>query len=181
MEDNELLRILLIAAFYGVYYLFRSLGKSAKKKAEQQAEHTPAYTEEETEEAKPLSSRDEYLRRIAEAQQAAEKKALEKQRALKRQSQEIAAEAEPSIRNLEKEAMQRLYQTEKLKAKQEVLPAKARQQKPKKDSIPHLTQIKSPTAKRNAPGRRQILSSLLKNKQQARNAILLSEILNRKY
>lgn len=186
MEDNDLLRFILLAAFYGAYQLFRLIGRGKdKKKAGLPADQEFPYEEEDDDSPLPEASaaeppprsREEYLRRLEEANARAEAKAAEKQKALKRQLQEKEA---GSLTQMDNEVLRRMYQTEKMKAQQERLPAKSRKTTPVQSTTLPVQPVKR-KKKPQASARTKRLKRMLQNQDELRNAIILSEILKRKY
>lgn len=183
MEDNDLLRFLLLAAFYGAYQLFRLIGgRKNKKQAELPEEQEFPYEEEEYDTPMPKAeppprSREEYLRRLDEAKAKAEAKAAEKQEALKRQMQQ---EEVGSPTEMDAEVLRRMYHTEKMKAQQERLPARSRKTSPIRSTTSTIKPI-SPKTEKHSSARSRKLKRMLNSRDELRNAVILSEIIKRKY
>lgn len=204
MEDLQV----LIYIVFGIIYLIFSVLKKRRKGPEMGP--PPLFEEDEVEqrrrhaETSPMDeaepgSLEELLERYDQAAQRAKRRSSEKVETMQEQVDEEfvpVAPKEPTIRNLEQEALEQMQRTDYLKTMQEELPAKARAQVLAKEPEAFATRRpKKRAVKRNMnegrskpyfEQRRQLpmaqkVRNILNSPQGIRQAIILSEVLNRKH
>lgn len=208
MEDLQV----IIYIIFGIIYLI--FGALKKRRQEQNTGTPPLFDEDETEvmgrrraedvfqDHRPADHREpgsleELLDRYEEAAQRAKQRAAGKIETVQEQVDEEfipVASNEPTIRNMEAEALEQMQRTEKLKALQEELPAKARvevfKQQQQQEQRPAQIKVKRKRKDKRflpyendntAPRRLQQLRKALGTKQGLQQAVMLSEILNRKH
>ena len=149
---------------------------------------------------RPPASLEELLDRYDHAKQRAKERAADKMETMQEQVDDEfipVAPKQPVIRNMEQEALEQMERTERLKTLQEELPAKARaellqREKPAvkpaqlKKRVVENKRLKErerrfkPYEKQQQTPVANQLRTLLSTRQGMRQAVLLSEILNRK-
>ena len=208
MEDLQV----IIYIIFGIIYLI--FGALKKRRNEQNTGTPPLFDEEDPEvmrrrraedvfqDHRPADHREpgsleELLDRYEEAAQRAKQRAAGKVETVQEQVDDEfipVAPNEPTIRNMEAEALEQMQRTERLKALQEELPAKARvdvlKQQQQQEQQP--VQIRSKRKRKDkrflpyeidntAPPRLEQLRKALSTKQGLQQAVLLAEIFNRKH
>lgn len=196
MEDN--LQVLIYIVFGILYLIFGAL-KKLRKGGQAPDRPIAPYAEEDEEtvfqEHEPTSL-EELLERYDEAAIRAKRKAADKVESMQEQVDDEfipVAPQQPVIRNMEEEAMQQMQETERLKTLQEDLSAKARVEmqqrqvdaklKPgRKRAKPRVvrTRTKSYVRHKHPALLLEQLQAVTRSRRGMQQAVVLSEILNRK-
>jgi hypothetical protein len=203
MED---LQVLIYIVFGIIYLIFGALKKRRKGPdvgtpplfEEEEVQQRRRHMEQPQADVSEPGSLEELLERYDQAARRAKSRSAEKTETMMEQVDDEfipVSSNEPTIRNLEQEALEQLQRTEYLKSVQEELPAKARAEvlarepaaftsgKPKKrvGKRKESQRRLKPYDRKKQPVMSDRIRTLLSSPQGFRQAIILTEVLNRKH
>ncbi len=206
MEDLQVIIYIVFGIIYLIFNVLKKRGKGADTST------PPLFEEEEMNqrrrhvEVEPVDmdesepgSLEELLERYDQAAQRAKRRSAEKVETMQQQADDEfipVSSNEPTIRNLEQEALEQMQRTEYLKSIQETLPAKARAEILSKEPPAFTSEIpKKRRVKQRADQRRSRpydkkkqqlptnfhIRAMLSTRKGLQQAVILSEVLNRKH